>query len=338
MMLHGANIYKYAKELGCKVDEIVDFSSNINCYQADCKLHISNETITKYADTNYTKLKDTIAKEYKIDAKEIALYNGATSAISALMQKIKSNTIYLYAPLYGEYQKAALQNEKKIYKINRFEDINAKVEKKSIVVFVNPSTPDGKYYELDKLFLKWKKKRCSIILDESFLEFELHKSLRKEIKEYKKLYIIQSFSKFYSCAGVRIGAIFANKKSIKKLTPPLWNISSFDAKFLQNRLNDTEFKQKTLQIHKEQKEELKNILIKSNIFDKIVQSDANFILVHTPNAIKLFKYLLSHKILVRTGGSFDFLSNEWLRFAVKDRKSHKKLELVFKSFNTKETV
>jgi len=333
MMLHGANIYKYAKELGCEPDEIVDFSSNINCYQPTENFTLSNATIVKYADTNYTTLKNTIANEYQIEPKEIALYNGATAAIYALMDALKAKSVYLYAPLYGEYQKAALKSGKDIYKINRIENIDAEVEEKSIVVFVNPSTPEGSYYDLDELFLEWKKKKCSIILDESFIEFEAHKSLRKQIQDYKKLYIIQSFSKFYACAGVRIGAVFTHKKNIEKITPPLWNISSLDAEFLQKRLSDVAFKRSALEMHKEQKEELQNILKESNIFDQIVESDANFILVHTPNAAELFEHLLAHKILVRTCGSFDYLSDEWLRFAVKDRKSQQKLQEALLAFS-----
>ena len=332
MMLHGANIYKYARELDCEPDEILDFSSNINCYQPKQELNVPNAAVVKYADTNYTTLKNTIAKEYKIDAKEVALYNGATAGIYTLMDSLKAKSIYLYAPLYGEYQKAALKSKKDIYKINRIENIDAEIEEKSIIVFVNPSTPEGSYYDLDELFLEWKKKRCTIILDESFIEFEGHKSLRKQIQDYKKLYIIQSFSKFYACAGVRIGAVFTHKKNIEKITPPLWNISSLDAEFLQKRLSDTAFKPSALEMHKEQKQQLQNILKSSNIFDKIVESDANFILVHTPNAAELFEHLLAHKILVRSCESFDYLSNEWLRFAVKDTTAHNKLQAAFESF------
>ncbi len=333
MMLHGANIYKYARELDCEPEEILDFSSNINCYQTEQELNVPNAAIVKYADTNYTTLKNTIAKEYQIDAKEVALFNGATAAIYALMETLKAKNVYLYAPLYGEYQKAALKSGKDIYKINRIEDIDAEVEEKSIVVFVNPSTPEGSYYDLDELFLEWKKKKCTIILDESFIEFEGHKSLRKQVQDYKKLYIIQSFSKFYACAGVRIGAVFTHKKNIEKITPPLWNISSLDTEFLQKRLSDAAFKRSALEVHKEQKQQLQNILKSSNIFDQIVESDANFILVHTPNATQLFEHLLAHKILVRTCGSFDYLSDEWLRFAVKDAPAHQKLKEALLAFS-----
>ena len=254
----------------------------------------------------------------------MALYNGATSAIFELFKTLKQQRVYLYAPLYGEY-KRALPKEKQIIKINRFKDIYVKPKKDSIVVFVNPSTPDAKHYDLKKLFKLWKKRNCTIILDESFIEFEKLKSLRNQINTYKKLYIIQSFSKFYSCAGVRIGAIFSDKSNIKRLKTPMWNLSSFDVAFLTKRLQDKAFEKKSKKLHKKNKKELFEILKDSKLFSKIYKSDSNFFLVKSKKSGKIFKHLLKHKILVRTCESFDFLSDDYLRFAVKDSYSHHKL-------------
>jgi len=325
-MKHGANIYKYAKELGCNPEEIYDFSSNINLYQPTQTLTLQHSVVSKYAETNYSQLKEVIAKNYEIDTKEIALYNGATSAIFALLKSLKRKDVFLYAPLYGEYEKACISAKKNIYKINRISDEEDEPNEDSIVVFVNPSTPEGEYTPLDTLLEMWMEKECVIIIDESFLEFEALPSCRDKIKTYKKLYIIQSFSKFYSCAGVRVGAIFAHQKSIKKLTQPLWNLSSFDVEFLKERLDDEEFKKHSRELHKAHKAQLQNILEESNLFSEIVPSDANFILVFSSRGEEIFNYLLEHKILVRTCGSFDYLSNNWLRFAVKDEEAHKELE------------
>ncbi len=331
-MKHGANIYKYAKQLGCNNNEIIDFSSNINLYQPQTALHVNNAVLTKYAESTYKELKTVIAKKYALKKSQIALYNGATAAIYALLDSLKQKKITLYAPLYGEYEKAALQSKKDIYKINRIKNIDDEVSKNSIVIFVNPSTPEGSFYELEALFTQWKKKKCTIILDESFLEFENHPSFRNMIKKYKKLYIIQSFSKFYSCAGVRIGAVFSNKKNIKKLKAPLWNISSLDVEFLQERLTDEAFVEKSLELHTIQKQELLNILKNSGIFEKIVHSDANFILAQSSKAEEIFTHLLKCKILIRTCQSFDYLDKSWLRFALKDTDSHKQLQEAFTTF------
>ena len=325
-MTHGANIYKYAKKIGSKADEIIDFSSNINLYQPDIDLNITPSLIAKYPDSKYKDLKKIIASNYKIKSSQIALFNGATSAIYELFASLLEKKVYLYAPLYSEYEKAALKSKKDIYKIDRLENIFGEVDKKSIVVFVNPATPEGKYYNLDKLIQKWIDLKCVIVLDESFLEFEELKSYRDFINKYKKLYVIQSFSKFYSSAGVRVGAIFSNKKNIKKLTTPLWNLSSLDVEFLKKRLIDEDFKRYSKELHIIQKERLLEILKNSELFEKIVPSNSNFILTYSKDADFIFKHLLKNRILVRVCDSFDYLDKNWLRFAVKDKKSQDSLE------------
>jgi threonine-phosphate decarboxylase len=326
-MKHGANIYKYAKKLNCNANEIIDFSSNINLYSPIINIVPTNNMLVKYADNSYKDLKKIISKKYNIHKKQMALYNGATSAIFELFKYLKSSRIYLYAPLYGEYEKAINQ---KVIKINRYTELNKKVKKNSVVVFVNPATPDGKFYKLDKLFNYWKQQNCTIILDESFIEFENLKYLKTQINLYKKLYIIQSFSKFYSCAGVRIGAIFSHKNNIKKLKIPMWGLSSFDSEFLTKRLADEDFDKQTKRLHKKQKKELYNILKSSKLFSKIYKSQSNFFLTKSKNSKIIFKELFKNKILTRTCGSFDFLSDKYLRFAVKDKHSHKILAKTLK--------
>ncbi len=316
-MKHGANIYKYAKKVGLKAEEIVDFSSNINFLQKQYDLHVN---IKPYYEPTYKKLKNTLSKVYGIPQKQIALFNGASSAIMALLYSLKEKEVTLYAPLFGEYEKAS--KDKKITLINRYTNLHALPKKGSIVVFVNPATPDGKYYDLKKLFKIWKKQNCIVILDESFLEFEEKQSYRSYISSYPELYIIQSFSKFYGCAGVRIGAIFAKKKHLVKLPQPMWALSSFDVEFLLKRLRDSAFRKETIQQHKKQKKQLKKILERHF---EVYESDANFFLVKNSYK-KLFKKLLKQGILIRPCGSFDFLDDGYIRFAVKDKKSHKKLK------------
>jgi threonine-phosphate decarboxylase len=332
-MKHGAGIYKVAKKLGCEANEIIDFSSNINSYNPRISITPTDEMLVKYCDSSYSELRKAIAKKYHIKKKQMALYNGATSAIFELFKKLREKRVYLYAPLYGEYEIAAKQEKKKIIKINRFENLYKKPKYESIVVFVNPSTPDGKYYDLEKLFGIWSEQNCTVILDESFLEFESLISLRNQINYNKKLYIIQSFSKFNACAGVRIGAIFSDFSNIEKLKTPLWNLSSFDAEFLTQRLRDKDFVNKSKELHKRHKQELFTVLKESELFTEIFKSDSNFFLTKSERADEIFEYLLKHKILMRTCGSFDFLDNSYLRFAVKETNAHGRLAEALSKLN-----
>jgi len=331
-MKHGANIYKYAKAANCAPHELIDFSSNINCYRQEPTLPLSHALVSKYADSSYRALKKVIAKNYALKSSQIALYNGATAAIFSLLETLKQKKVFLYAPLYGEYQKAC-EGKKDLYIIDRIHNIDEEPLEKSIVVFVNPSTPEGTHYDLEELFATWMRQKCTIIIDESFLEFKNLPSFREKINSYKKLYIVHSFTKFYACAGVRIGAIFSSKKNITKLQTPLWNLSSLDVAFLQERLEDTQFKEKSRALHRAQKEELLSILEHSELFEEVVESSTNFILVRAKNAEELFTYLLQNRLLVRQCGSFDFLTDAWLRFAVKGVQEQKRLKELLENFS-----
>ncbi len=312
--------------------EIIDFSSCINLYQPEELVSVTNADISRYPDNSYEDFKEIIAKNYEINPNKIALFNGATAGIYELFRKLKKKNIFLYAPLYGEYENAAIEAKKNIYLINRITELEDEPNENTIVVFVNPSTPEGTYYDLEELMKTWMKLNCIIVLDESFLEFEELKSQREKINTYKKLYIVQSFSSFYSSAGVRVGAIFSHEKNIKNLQTQPWQVSSLDESFLSLRLADEAFKVQTREAHTKQKAELISILESSELFDEIVESDANFILTHSQNGEAIFKHLLEEKILVRTCGSFDYMSDDWLRFAVKDAVSQKKLAESLQNF------
>jgi threonine-phosphate decarboxylase len=328
-MKHGGNIYKVSKELGCKSEEIVDFSSNINAFHPKTEIIPTQEMILKYADPSYSSLKAAISKKYGVKKREMKLFNGATAAIFELFRSLKREDVVLYAPLYSEYETAALAASKKISKINRFEELYKKPKKKSIVVFVNPSTPEGKFYDLKALFGIWEKQKCTIVLDESFVEFENLPSFREKIRSYKRLYIIHSFTKFHACAGVRIGALFSNEKNIQRLSSPRWALSSFDAVFLTERLQEKAFVSKAQKKHLKHKEMLFGILQSSGLFSKIYPGSANFFLTRSPQAQRIYDELLKQKLLVRQCGNFDFLGEEHLRFAVKERAS---LDILKKAF------
>ncbi|NOR57163.1 MAG: aminotransferase class I/II-fold pyridoxal phosphate-dependent enzyme, partial [Sulfurimonas sp.] len=141
------------------------------------------------------------------------------------------------------------------------------------------------------------------------------------------------FTKFYGCGGIKIGAIFSHKSNIENLKTPMWNLSSFDAEFLTKRLKDKKFEGQSRKLHTRHKKELLHILKDSKLFSKIYKSDSNFVMVKSKNSQEIFEHLLHQKILVRTCGSFDFLTNDYLRFAVKDSNAHNKLTEALKSFS-----
>ena len=316
---HGGNIKAFRQKTGCQIP--IDLSSNINFLKP--KVKIKNLDISSYP--NYDKLYRVLSKKFKVKTSELEVFNGATSAISSLFRSLEFERVYIYSPAYLEYKKITLLNKKELVMIDRFEHLYKSIKPSSLVVFVNPSTPDGKFYNLEKLFEIWKNSDATVLLDESFLEFcKECKTAVNYLKSYKKLYILKSLTKFYSSAGARLGVVLSNKKNIKKLKryEPLWKISEYDKTYYIKALEDKKFVKKTLKKTKKNRELLTKKLLSLDEVEQVFPSCANFVLVKLKTDAKSFvKKYEKRCIMIRECENFDFLDEKYVRIAVKSKKS-----------------
>ncbi len=326
---HGGDVASFAKKFGCKESEIADLSSNINFLQPHTD--IAGTDIATYP--RYETLYDALGSHFGISCSQFALFNGASSAIFALMAYLPHTQCCIYAPAYSEYKKAAALFDKSITLIDRFTKMDTPVDKNALVVFVNPSTPDGCVYDMQKLLAYWHKQNACVIIDESFLQYCNTPSAARWLQEYDNLYIIRSLTKFYSCAGVRIGLVLSGDHNIQKLAQkqPPWPVSAFDGAYIAQALGDKRFHTQTLQITKQNKTYLYDILNNSGLFSRIYPSQANFVLarLRNKNARWLQAKLSDAKILIRNCENFDFLDDTYVRFAVKSRSDLQRLQAAF---------
>ena len=325
---HGGQIEKFAFDLGCSVSEIIDLSSNINFVKPQINIDFNTLDISSYP--TYDKLYEKISSNYGVKSSQIELFNGGSSAIFTLFRHLALQTCTIYSPAYLEYKKAALNFGYELNTINRFENINKNVKENSLVIFVNPSTPDGKYYDLEELMQTWIEKSCTILIDESFLDFCDKPSAIKYLETYDKLYILKSMTKFYSSAGIRVGTIVSTKENIEKLKrfEPMWKLSQFDSNYLQAALDDKLFKNISKAINIKNKIELENILKNSTLVEEIFESSANYLLIKLKNlSAKEFQELLKpYKIMVRDCSNFDYLNEKFVRIAVKSSSANEILQ------------
>jgi len=317
---HGGDIYSFAKYIGCNPDEVIDLSSNINFIKPNIDIDFNKLDISAYP--SYSSLYTAISKKYNIDIDYLQLFNGGTTAIHTLFQYIDLRECSIYSPAYLEYKRCANLNGFNIKHINRFKNITNKATPNSFVIFVNPSTPDGLYYNIDNLIDEWIDKNCTILIDESFLDFTDYKSAIPYLYKYNKLYILKSMTKMYSSAGIRIGTLLSQPDNIKiiKDREAIWNISQFDSNYIQSVLRDKDFQNISNTENKKAKDYLLSVLEKSVLIDKIYPSNANFILVKLKNinAVEFQKILSINKIMVRDCSNFDGLDNRFVRIAIKD--------------------
>ena len=325
---HGGQIEKFAFDLGCKVSEIIDLSSNINFVKPQINVDFNTLDISSYP--TYDKLYEKIAFNYGVQTSQIELFNGGSSAIFTLFKHLALQTCTIYSPAYLEYKKASLNFGYELHTINRFENIEENVKDNSLVIFVNPSTPDGKYYDLEELMKVWIEKSCTVLIDESFLDFCDKPSAIKYLETYDKLYILKSMTKFYSSAGIRVGTIVSTKQNVEKLKrfEPMWKLSQFDSNYLQAALDDKLFKNISKAINIKNKIELENILKNSTLVEEIFESSANYLLVKLANlnAKEFQEKLKPYKIMVRDCSNFDYLDDRFVRIAVKSSSANETLK------------
>jgi threonine-phosphate decarboxylase len=326
-MTHGGNIFEAAQQCSCRPEEILDFSSNINICSPRTAVTPDREMIRRYGDPEYRELREAVAETYGLQTEEVALFNGASGAIFSLFETLRPAHCLLYAPLYGEYKRAAERYAQKVTLIDRFEGIDEEPPKDSTVVFVNPSTPEGACYDLERLMKLWRERECTVIVDESFLEFTERPSVRRFLGSCEKLHIVQSLTKFYACAGVRVGALFAAPENLAALPRPAWPISSFDAAHMTAALRDRKHAARSREKNRKRSAQLRKLLEGSPLFDRVYPGEANYVMVRSvEKAAAVKEKLLQHRILVRDCTNFGFLGGNHLRFAVKKKSDLKALK------------
>lgn len=316
---HGGDVINFADEVGCRVSDVIDLSSNINFVKPVININFNLIDIGSYP--SYIQLNNALADLYKIDLAEFEIFNGASSAIFSLFKYLKPQHCTIYSPAYLEYKKAVEVFNVDYDLIDTFSDLKKIVKKGSLVIFVNPSTPNGQCYNLGELLNHWMQQECTVLIDESFIEFNKSDSIVEQIQNYDKLYILKSMTKFYGSAGIRIGLLISNKNNILQISQqePAWKLSEFDSQYIQAAVADQNFVKRSRVLNKESKVFLIEILNQSKFVKQVYSSNANFVLVELQNltAVEFQALLKTHKIMVRDCSNFDYLSNRHVRIAVK---------------------
>jgi threonine-phosphate decarboxylase len=294
---------------------MIDLSSNINFIKPEVNLHLEDLNLSIYPNEEQTYI--NLASSYGVSTEELELFSGESSAIYALFKHLDLKDCTLYSPIDLDYKKACVNFAYELRTINRFENINLPVKSASLVVFTNPSSIEGTLYELDKLFECWIEQSCTILIDESFLEFTEGSSAVKYLKEYDKLYIIKSISSFYGCAGLRISAIISNKDNINTINrfEAKHKLSTFDMYYLEQILKDKNFKSISRAVNVKSRIELEKILQDSNLVENIYQSSANFVLIKLKEmqSWTFQKLLEAYNIKIKECESYDFLDSSYIR-------------------------
>lgn len=273
----------------------------------------TKENWNRYPDPLQIEIKEKLAKIKKCELNQIFLGNGSDEAIDLLIRMTCSSNehnVIICPPTYGMYEVSASINNISILKVPLTADYQLDTENilrninnhTKLVFICSPNNPTGNKINRNDIYTILDKfNHGFVIVDEAYIDFSDEPSFISELEKYPQLIVLQTLSKAYGLASLRLGMAFANMKIIQilnKIKPP-YNIGGATQAIVLEALNNDKFLSKSVESIISSKNELISSLAKFNFVKNIVPSHSNFILVKFENADHLFDYLINQKIITR---------------------------------------
>ncbi len=274
-------------------------------------------SLNRYPDPYQRELKAAISKFRGMPEEKIFLGNGSDEVID-LSFRIFCNPdidrVLTFTPTYGMYEVSAAANDISVVKIplNDSFQIDLKktepllADKNLKMIFIcspnNPTSNSMNFADVEYLISHF---AGMVIIDEAYIDFSEKPSFMKLIDKYSNLVVMQTFSKAFGLAAVRVGMAFSGPGVIRyfnKMKPP-YNISTINQKAALRKLHNTSDYLSQVYKIKNERERLSGILAKMEITERVFPSDANFLLVKVKNASYIYKKLIEKDIIVRNRSS-----------------------------------
>ncbi len=267
----------------------------------------------RYPDPYQRKVKEKLALIKGVNPENIFLGNGSDEAIDLLIRAFCEpyrESVLIMPPTYGMYEVSANINAVPVQKIPLDGNFQIDIEavKQAItphtkILFIcSPNNPSGNLLKKETILEILDTFQGITLIDEAYIDFSPQATFLKELHKYPRLVVIQTFSKAWGLAALRLGMAFAHYEIIavlNKIKAP-YNISKTTQELVYDSLQYERFKNEMVQKILEQRNFLEHALAQLPFVEKVFPSDANFLLVKMKNAQQVFEYLLSQKIIVRS--------------------------------------
>ncbi len=273
--------------------------------------------LNRYPDPYQKELKSAISGIKKVDQERIFLGNGSDEIIDLCIRIFcnpGTDKILTFTPTYGMYEVAASVNDIEVLKIplnEKFQIDLLKTEnllndqKLKLIFICSPNNPTSNSMNYNDVEYLVKNFNGIVIIDEAYIDFTEKPSFIKLIDKYSNLIIMQTFSKAFGLAAVRVGMAFTNPAIIQyfnKMKPP-YNISTINQQTVLKKLSRIdEYKKQVLRITRE-RVRLVHLLSEMNVVEKVYPSDANFVLIKVKDANNIYNSLVKKNIIIRNRSS-----------------------------------
>lgn len=266
----------------------------------------------RYPDPQQLQLKEMISAIKGVPVQHIFLGNGSDEAIDLLFRIFcepgKDNVI-IYPPTYGMYRVCAETNNVTVKEIPLLpgfqpdlEATEAAVDERTKLIFIcSPNNPSGNSIDRGAVEMLLNNFDGLVVVDEAYINYSRQRTFIPELTEYPNLVVLQTFSKAWGMAGLRLGMAFAGEPVIQYLNKVKYpyNINTATQALAMEALGNLPLVNQWIKTTVEQREWLAAELVKLDMVKLVYPSDANFLLVKMENATGVYQYLSGSGIIVR---------------------------------------
>jgi len=303
---------------------------------------VSTNTLHRYPDPYQRELRTAIAKLRGVHADQVFTGNGSDEAIDLIIRLFcepAKHRILCTPPTYGMYKVSARIHDIAVdqaplnpdFSLHPKAIIDAISPETRVLFLCSPNNPTGTMANESDLRYLCEHAGCLVVIDEAYIDFSQAESMAKSLEEFPNLIVLQTLSKSFGLAGIRLGIALASKDIIAyfdKIKAP-YNINSLSAEVALSAMQQPEIMRVKVQeillertYVTERLELLKQILNSEPIsLGAIFPSQANFVLFQIDQALRIQQALAEQKVIVRYRGNELHCENS-LRLSIGSREEN----------------
>jgi histidinol-phosphate aminotransferase len=299
----------------------------------------------RYPDPLQWEVKKKISTIKNIVPENILLGNGSDECIDLIIRAFcdpQRDNIIICPPTYGMYEVYAHINDVAVKEVPLLPNFQLNLEaleeaidgNTKIIFFCSPNNPTGNSMEREDIEMVLNNFDGIVVIDEAYINYSRHRSFLSELKDYPNLVVMQTFSKAWGLAALRLGMNFASTEIIdvlNKIKPP-YNINQATQELALQALDHLEDVNIMIKETVKEREELMKKLVQLPFVQKVYPSDANFVLAKMTGATSIYNYLKEKGIIVRNRSNV-ILCEDCLRITVGTPAENKQLIEALKNYS-----
>jgi len=272
----------------------------------------SKDALNRYPDPQQKTLKAAIGKMKNVLPENIFIGNGSDEAIDLLFRGFCEPRIdhtVIMPPTYGMYEVCARLNDITIDEVPLKADFEMDVEsilsgmdEHSKLIFVcSPNNPTANAFNRNDIVALLENFPGLVVVDEAYIDFSSQKSWLDEIERYDNLVVLQTFSKAWGMANVRMGMAYAQKEIIDVLSAIKYpyNINGITQQVVLDALRNVQKKETMVREILNQRKTIMDALRRLKMVIEVFPSETNFILARFKNARQVYEKLVSRNVIIR---------------------------------------